>query len=118
MVVSHFLSGLVGATLIGDESWAIQLTTIIPGAIVLGLVALVLFLESRGFHLPVQLQSIFRSVFSLNWFYALLGWLFRTVESGIKFITTVLEGEGGILWALLLLTLLMAFLSQLGLAGG
>jgi len=56
-------------------------------------------------------------VFSLTWFYAFLGWLFRLVERGIEFITTVLEGEGGILWALLLLTLLVAFLSQLGLAG-
>ena len=118
MLVSHFLSSWVSGTLPGNETWAIQLTTIIPGAIVLGLVALVLFLESRGFHLPLQLQSTFRSVFSLTWFYALLGWLFRTVERGIEFITSVLEGEGGILWALLLLTLFMAFLSQLGLAGG
>jgi hypothetical protein len=118
MLASYFLSGWVGGTLLGNEIWAIKLTTIIPGVIVLGLVALVLSLESRGAHLPLQLQSTFRSMFSLNWFYAFLGWLFRMVERGIAFITTILEGEGGILWALLLLALLMAFLSQLELAGG
>jgi hypothetical protein len=118
MLVSHYLSGWLGGTLLGNGSWAIKLTTIIPGLIVLGLVTLVLFLVSRGFHLPMRLQAAFRSMFSLTWFYALLGWLFHLVERGIAFITTVMEGEGGILWALLLLTLLMAFLSQLGLAGG
>jgi len=118
LLVSHFLSGWVGGTLLGNESWAIQLTTIIPGLIVLGLVAFVLYLESRGFHLPLRFQAIFRSIFSLTWFYAFLGWLFRLIERGIEFVTTVLEGEGGILWALLLLTLLIAFLTQLGLAGG
>lgn len=118
MLVSHYLAGWLGGTLLGNENWAIELTTIIPGLVILGLFALVLFLEWRGFHLPQRLQVIFRSMFSLTWFYTILGWLFRLIERGIAFITTVLEGEGGILWALLLLTLLMAFLTQLGLAGG
>jgi hypothetical protein len=118
MVVSHFLAGWLGGTLLGNESWPIKMGTILPGVIVLGMLLLILFLGSRGVRLPRGFQVLFRRLFSLTWFYNILGWLFRLVERGIAFITTVLEGEGGILWALLLLTLLMAFVSQLKLTGG
>ena len=118
MVVSHYLAGWLGGTLLGDANWPINLGTVLPGLILLGLVMLVQFLVLRGFLMPQRWQATFGRVFSLIWFYNILGWFFTLIEKAFAFITTVLEGDGGILWALLLLTLLMAFLSQLGLAGG
>jgi hypothetical protein len=78
----------------------------------------VLSLVSRGFHISERVLVVLRRIFSLTWLYSILGWFFTLIERAFAFITTVLEGDGGILWALLLLTLLMAFMSQLGLAGG
>jgi hypothetical protein len=118
VLVSHYLAGWLGGTLLSDANRPVNLVTVLPGLVVLGLVTLVLFLVSRGFHMSQRLLVTLRRVFSLTWLYTILGWFLNLIERGFAFLTTVLEGEGGILWALLLLTLLMAFLSQLGLAGG
>lgn len=118
MLGSYYLSGWLGGTLLGDANWAISIGTVLPGLIVLGLVMVVLSLVSRGFHISERVLVFLRRIFSLTWLYSILGWFFTLIERAFAFITTVLEGDGGILWALLLLTLLMAFMSQLGLAGG
>lgn len=55
------------------------------------------------------------SFFSLQWLYRLIWALFRTFESVIRLLTTILEGEGGLLWAFLMLVFLfLAFASMLG----
>jgi len=47
----------------------------------------------------------------LDWFYGLLTWLYGLVQRVINFITVILEGAGGVLWALLLLALLLTLFS-------
>jgi len=53
------------------------------------------------------------TVFGFGWFFKTTNILFRFVQKMVAFITDILEGEGGILWAILLLTLLISYF-QLG----
>jgi len=50
--------------------------------------------------------------FSLNWVYRSLYFLYRATQQLIKFFSLLLEGEGGMLWALLLLTLLSTLIAS------
>lgn len=52
-----------------------------------------------------------RSFFGFAWIYRFLEFIYRLVGQLIEFITSVLEGEGGILWVLLLLALLGSLVS-------
>lgn len=60
--------------------------------------------------------SVLESVFSLKWLYRLFWVFYRSVEGLITFLTTVLEGDGGLLWAFLLLVLLFSLV--VGNSGG
>lgn len=46
----------------------------------------------------------------LNWLYSILMFVYRLLQRVVFIFTTVLEGEGGVLWALLLLTLLISLI--------
>lgn len=48
------------------------------------------------------------------WLGQVFGWFFRLAQQLILLITGVLEGEGGVLWALLLLALLLTLLTTMG----
>ncbi|MGD8753557.1 MAG: hypothetical protein PVG14_19165, partial [Anaerolineales bacterium] len=50
-------------------------------------------------------------VFSFEWLYRFLWWIYRTISRVVAIIDRVLEGDGGLLWALLIITLLLSFLS-------
>lgn len=61
---------------------------------------------------PAVIGNYLQRFFSLEWVYA---WLYRTylqIRRFIVVISRILEGEGGILWALLLLAILLTVLSQ------
>jgi hypothetical protein len=61
--------------------------------------------------------TFLREFFSMGWFYGLLWGAYHLLRRGISSINLILEGEGGILWTLLLLTLLLSLLMQPGLGG-
>ncbi len=52
-------------------------------------------------------------ILSLEWLYRALWRLYRPLRNLLDFFSNVVEGEGGVLWALLFLVLFMAILSQL-----
>jgi len=54
-------------------------------------------------------------VFSLNWMYRLFWRVYGEMERMIGFITIILEGDGGMLWALLLLVIFISLFRQKGL---
>jgi len=60
--------------------------------------------------IPQFIVDILGYVFSLKWLFFLLGGFFRLVERLVGFLTTILEGEGGLLWILLWILLLLSFL--------
>ncbi len=55
-----------------------------------------------------------RRFFSLNWLYRLLWGAYRALTRLAQMISQVLEGEGGVLWAVLVLILLVSMLRQVG----
>ena len=55
-----------------------------------------------------------QSIFSLSWLYRILWSAYFVARRGFALTSHVLEGPGGILWALLLLTLLLSLLIQVG----
>jgi hypothetical protein len=52
------------------------------------------------------------AIFKLNWFFRLLNFVFKGVQQLILVLENILEGQGGVLWALLLLTLLLTIVVQ------
>jgi hypothetical protein len=64
--------------------------------------------------LVANIHNKFVRISSLDWVYRILWALYRGIGHLTASITTVLEGEGGVLWALLLLTLLLSLLSSNG----
>jgi hypothetical protein len=111
--VSHYLSALIGTGVV-QEGIRFDFESILHDATLVGLIVLASFLARRGLRAPALIRDFFRNVLSFGWFYTILRWFYRQLGSAINFISTILEGEGGILWALLLVTLLIAFLSQDG----
>lgn len=58
-----------------------------------------------------------RRLFSWHGLFRLFGRGYRLAGSGVGFLTLLLEGEAGVLWALLLLMLLVSLLTQAGFGG-
>lgn len=56
--------------------------------------------------------SFWNSLLSLDWLYRLLWRLFRTSSRFFTILSTILEGDGGILWALVLFALIFVFLQK------
>ena len=60
---------------------------------------------------------VLNTLLRLDWLYRLVGFSYRVAQSMVRALTRILEGEGGVLWVLVLLALLVSLL-QSGLAGG
>lgn len=48
--------------------------------------------------------------FRLAWLYAFIAWMYRVLQNIIQLLTAMLEGDGGILWSLVLLALLISII--------
>lgn len=83
----------------------------IIGFLSLALAVLLLWINSKRWIKPsYQLLSISQQVFSLGWFYRFLALSLRFSIRVVSLLTGVVEGDGGILWVLVLLSLLVALL--------
>ncbi len=58
------------------------------------------------------LRSAWDRLFSFDWLYSLLWRLFRAVSRIMALVSTILEGEGGLLWALVIFGLIFVFLQR------
>lgn len=88
-----------------------------PSLLTLGLVGGAIAWMRRGVNIQPRVVQAIRAGFSLNWFYRLLWRLYVSLGRLVAFVNLILEGEGGILWTLLILTLLFSLLAQSGLGG-
>jgi len=88
-----------------------------PGVAALLLVGLVFTRTRKVTHQALPVVTFLREFFSMGWFYGLLWSVYHLLRRGISSINLILEGEGGFLWTLLLLTLLLSLLMQPGLGG-
>ena len=53
----------------------------------------------------------FEPVFRLEWIYKVIYWFYSHIGRILNYLSTILEGQGGILWTILLLVLLITLLS-------
>jgi hypothetical protein len=86
-----------------------------PTAALLILSGLFIAAWKRGLRLPASLVTSLQSFFSFDWFYRLVWGVYQQLSQAVAFLSLILEGEGGILWTLLLLALLLSLLIERGL---
>jgi hypothetical protein len=113
LLISAYLLGFLMRPAIEDVSW----TGWAGGAASLVLAGIIWILGTREIHIPWQLTGTIRRVFSINWFSTLIWIIFQAGRGLIDWITLILEGDGGILWAILLLALIFSLLARQGLGG-
>jgi hypothetical protein len=86
-----------------------------PSALLL--TALLVYIGQRDLHMPSSIAPIWNRLFSLGWLASLAWAMYRAAGRLIVIVTNVMEGEGGVLWAMLLLVLVVSLLAQNGLGG-
>jgi hypothetical protein len=57
-----------------------------------------------------RLGRFLAAVVRMGWLYSILNVLYRLIQQMVMALTTIFEGDGGILWAILLLTLLISII--------
>ena len=109
---------LTGLLLLGMLGWngARQFGLVWAGPVVVLLAAgfAVLALRVLIHRRPAAVPGQWTELFRLNWLLRLLAGLFRTLESIASLLTSLLEGDGGFLWSLLLMVLILSILSTSG----
>jgi hypothetical protein len=94
-----------------------NLATSWPSLLIVMIIAGFGLLYRRGFQVPIRLTQVFQRTLSLHWLYRFVWRLYRLGARFVAFINLILEGEGGILWTLLLLVILLSLLAQQQLGG-
>lgn len=96
-----------------------QIATVMlwPAAAGIGMATIFVLLGWRKIGMPEPILFLVGRFFSFRWIIRLLKWVERAIRGLIELFTAVLEGEGGVLWALLLVALLASFLIQLQVGG-
>lgn len=79
----------------------------------LGLAGLLVALGRRWKNTSPGWVVVLQSLLSLNWLYRIIWGIYRLISRLLGTFTKLLEGEGGVLWALLLLGLIFSLLSRL-----
>lgn len=92
-----------------SESW--------PGLVVALIAALFTLWLRRGYQISPRILSVLQNFFSLGWFYRIAGATYLLIRRLLAFISRLLEGQAGILWALLLLILLLSLFVQISMGG-
>ncbi|OGO65501.1 MAG: hypothetical protein A2Z45_03950 [Chloroflexi bacterium RBG_19FT_COMBO_55_16] len=104
---THFAIGWLTKPTLADVS----LSQWLIGPIMVALLIAGIIWGQRVIMVPKFIGDILDYVFSFRWLFFLFGMFFRWFERLVSFLTTVLEGEGGLLWILLWIVLLLSFLA-------
>ncbi len=117
--VVHFVVGGWGwVQMIRELGWEFNFLRMWPGLLV---AVLTIFLVLRGRSrtlIPARVEPFLKSVLSMSWLYRILWVVYSAFGRLLTEISRLLEGEGGVLWALLLLALILAFFVQTVPGGG
>ena len=96
----------------------LSLTTLLPGILVCALMVFWVFFDRELSKRPVwlglslRIGRAFTFIFSFRWIYRAIWRLYFLLGRLVRLISNILEGDGGVLWALLILVLFIAILSQ------
>jgi hypothetical protein len=104
--LTHFALGFS----IHPDPGSVPLQGWIIGPVIVVLATGWIIWESRGGRFPLPVLNILDIVFSLRWLSNLMVQIFQVVGRFIYFLTGILEGDGGVLWALLWVVLMVSFL--------
>ena len=85
-----------------------------PAVLSTGMVFLILWLGRRGEQAPAMFLKGLRTALTFGWAYKILESILRPIRSLLAIANTVLEGNAGILWALLIVILLLSISIQPG----
>jgi hypothetical protein len=96
--------GWKGAQSVG-QVWA----AIVANVLAAGFTVLALTVMARI--LPSNTTSPWTRIFRMDWVYHSLAAVYEFFSRIAEIVTSSLEGEGGLLWSLLLLTLILSILS-------
>lgn len=88
----------------------IPLASWIIGPLIVIIAALGFLWQRRGGMLPAGLVGAETSMLTFKWLRSILVVVFRQLTRFMNFISSILEGEGGLLWALLSIVLFLAIL--------
>ena len=111
ILVAHFLIGV----LLYPNLNEIQLTGWIMGVVAVIFSGVIWYyhmryLQSSTHRDQTTTTSPFSKFLSLEWLFQFFGSLFHSLSRFIALISTILEGDGGILWAFVLFALIIVFL--------
>lgn len=101
----------------------INISTLLPAFLVGMLIGLWIYIDRELSRRPrmldysIRIGRAFVALLSLRWLYRSLWKLYFFTGRMIRLLMSVMEGDGGVLWALLILVLFIAILSNLGLGG-
>lgn len=113
MVLTHLLIGL----LILPDLHNLPLYSWIIGPLTLLVFALLIYL-SKLITIPSpavparQTPNFWTKLFSLEWLYLLVWKLYHTFTRVFSLVSSILEGDGGLLWALVIFALIVIFLQK------
>jgi hypothetical protein len=111
IVLTHFGMGIfLGET--SPPEGPVVSTLWWGGTFAFSLAALLWLLSRRKPSFIPRFGSTLSKLFSFNWLYRTFWWLYQSLSTLVARAALVLEGEGGILWAVLILILLMATIVQ------
>ncbi len=111
--VNHIAASLLGPRIPAQGSIPIWPLLAVLGVALAGVVA-----AWRGWTIPDNVFLQLDKVFSLRWVYTVFGWIYTGIGQLAKEISLLLEGDGGVMWTLLFLVILISILGQVGAGGG
>ncbi len=113
IVATHFLIGWLMLPNLQD----VPLSGWLMGPVILIITAFIIYITWRPlriFHptLDPGVRSAWDRLFSFDWLYRVLWVIFRTLTRVFALVSSILEGDGGLLWALVLFGLIFVFLQR------
>ncbi|MGE5221156.1 MAG: hypothetical protein ACM3PY_01890, partial [Omnitrophica WOR_2 bacterium] len=87
------------------------------GATAAILTVIIWVLSNRKTALPENTMANWRYIFSFNWLYRFFWLAYQGIGRLVSWSTMILEGEGGLLWTLVLLALIFSLVAQRSLGG-
>jgi hypothetical protein len=113
ILVTNLLIGMLNQPRLAEASaimWGM-------GAATIGVSIMFGYFLTRYLGVPFAIDQVRRadmrsSAFSLSWVYRFLWRIFRVLTRITSLVSAILEGDGGILWALVLFALIFVFLQR------
>jgi len=122
LIAAHWLIGIIGwpGSLAPGVWWA-STASVLIASFGFGLAMLLRQRINRDVianrwigHFAQRVGSFLGALFRLNWLYRLFTSIYHILQNLVQLITEVLEGDGGILWSLVMLALLVSLIWSRG----